>query len=151
MWSQDKEHELDHGYGGKQLASMHPFCLIKSGQSDEFLGIFFRSSNAQAPIVRYDKTDAILSYITTGGNLDINFFFKGSAKEIIANYQQFIGLPKLPPFWALGWHVASNEWDKIDKVQRAIDEYQEEGIELENIWLDGEYMEDYASFTVNDV
>lgn len=80
--------------------------------------------------------------------MDINFFFKGSAKEIIANYQQFIGLPNLPPFWALGFHVASNEWDKLDKIQRFIDEYTDEGIELENIWLDGQYMDNHATFTV---
>jgi hypothetical protein len=33
-----------------------------------------------------DDGTTTLSYITTGGNLDINFFFKGTAKEIIAKY-----------------------------------------------------------------
>ena len=86
MWSQDSDAEEDTGMGGMQLAGMHPFCLIKANQSNEFLGIFFRSSNAQAPIITHLKDENILSYITTGGNLDINFFFRGSAKEVIAAY-----------------------------------------------------------------
>lgn len=92
---------------------MHPFCLIKAGQSDEFFGIFFRSSNAQVPIISYEEDEHVLSYITTGGNLDINFFMRGSAKEVIASYQEFIGKPQLPPFWALGWHASSNAWNNL--------------------------------------
>jgi hypothetical protein len=64
---------------------MHPFCLVKA-DDEEFFGIFFRSSNAQAPIVSYYANEYILSYITTGGNLDINFFFRGSAKDVISQY-----------------------------------------------------------------
>lgn len=129
---------------------MHPFCLIRVNKTDEFFGIFFRSSNAQAPIIKYTTdNDVILSYITTGGNLDINFFMRGSAKEVIANYQQFIGLPHLPPFWAMGWHSASNAWDTLDKVKDVVNKYKQESFPLETVWLDGAYMEDHATFTVD--
>jgi len=53
MWPTDNKAEYDSGLGGKQLQGMHPFCLIKTKESDEFFGIFFRSSNAQSPIVQY--------------------------------------------------------------------------------------------------
>jgi len=150
MWSQGEHAEYDDGRGGAQLAGMHPFCLIKANQSDEFFGIFFRSSNAQAPIISYVQDSHILSYVTTGGNLDINFFFRGSAKEVIAAYQQFIGLPQLPPFWALGWHAGSNAWDTLEDVKKVVDEYDQKGFPLETIWLDGNYMEGSADFTVNE-
>ena len=123
MWSQGVDAEQDIGQGGKQLASMHPFCLVKSS-SDEFFGIFFRSANAQSPIVSYYNNTNILSYITTGGNLDINFFFRGSAKDVIRSYQQFIGKPPLPPFWALGWHASSNAWKSLDDVQTIVGKYE---------------------------
>ena len=71
--------------------------------------MYFRSTNAQAPVLQTNGTQRILSYITTGGNLDINFFFRGSAKDVIASYQKFIGLPSLPPFWALGWHTSGTQ------------------------------------------
>ena len=75
--------------------------------------MYFRSTNAQAPVLRKNGTKTILSYITTGGNLDINFFFKGSAKDVIARYQRFIGLPSLPPLWAMGWRSANNNINNI--------------------------------------
>lgn len=128
---------------------MHPFCLIKT-KSDEFFGIHFRSSNAQAPILSYKNNQHILSYITTGGNLDINFFFKGDAKDIIAEYHNFIGLPKLPPFWAMGWHATSNSWTSLDKVKNVITTYKEKNIPLESVWLDGNYMDGYSDFSVNE-
>ena len=98
MWSSSSASEFDEGFGGKQLAGMHPFALIKSDVSDEFFGLFFRSTNAQAPLISYIATEEdkdgnvtdgyyLLSYITTGGTLDINFFMRGTAKEIISSYQ----------------------------------------------------------------
>ena len=87
MWPQDNEKvEVDAGSGDKQLEGMHPFCLIKAQSTDEYLGMYFRSTNAQAPVLRKNGTRTIMSYITTGGSLDINFFFRGSAKEVIASY-----------------------------------------------------------------
>jgi alpha-glucosidase (family GH31 glycosyl hydrolase) len=148
MWSQGADAEYDDGTGGKQLAGMHPFCLIKASASDEFFGIFFRSTNAQAPIVTYRDDYNLLSYVTTGGNLDINFFGRGTAKEVIANYQKFIGTPTLPPFWALGWHASSNEWDSLDDLQGIVQKYEDAGVPLETVWLDGKYMEGFADFTV---
>jgi alpha-glucosidase (family GH31 glycosyl hydrolase) len=108
MWSQQATGDYDDGRGGNQHAGMHPFCLIKIDKTDEFFGIFFRNANAQSPVISFNDGQKILSYVTTGGNLDINFFGRGTAKEVIGNYQRYIGLPKLPPFWALGWHATSD-------------------------------------------
>ena len=152
MWNHDKEHDIDLGTGGKQLAGTHPFCLIKADDyTEEFVGIFFRSSNAQAPIISYNLTThkTILRYVTVGGNLDINYFFGGTAKEVIANYQKFIGLPQLPPFWALGFHASSNNWTSLDQVKTTVSKYQSEKYPLETIWLDGNYMENPATFTAD--
>ena len=150
MWPQQPDlASFDNGFGGKQLGGMHPFVLIKASQSEEFFGIYFRSSNAQAPIISKRGDQYVLSYITTGGNLDVNFFFRGTAKDIIAEYQNFIGLPKLPPFWAMGWHVASGNFTNVDNVKDVVNKYTTMGIPLESIWLDGSYMENHETFTVN--
>jgi alpha-glucosidase (family GH31 glycosyl hydrolase) len=95
---------------------MHPFALVKLNDEDEFFGIFFRNTNAQSPIISHRHDSHILSYVTTGGNLDIIFFGRGTAREVISNYQRFIGLPKLPPLWALGWHGTSKMWYNLTDV-----------------------------------
>ena len=87
-----------------------------------------------------------MSYITTGGNLDINFFFRGSAKEVISEYQKFIGLPKMPPFWSMGFHASGKGWHSLDKVKDVVGDYEAHGVPLESVWLDGDYMEDHKNF-----
>lgn len=114
MWANGQETPYDDGSGGKQVYGVHPFCLVKAKTPNRFFGIFFRSSNAQAPVITHnDDGTSILSYITTGGNLDINFFLKGTAKEVIADYQNFIGLPALPPLWSMGWHSSAYAYTNI--------------------------------------
>jgi len=115
------------------------------------MGIFFRNSNAQSPVLVFnDDGGSTLSYITTGGNLEIFFFFKGTAKEIIANYQSMIGFPSLPPFWALGWHSSSYGYSNMSLLQENIQGYADAKIPLEGVWLDIPYMENFTDFSVNE-
>jgi len=114
------------------------------------MGIFFRNSNAQSPVLSFnDDGGSTLSYITTGGNLEMFFFFKGTAKEVIANYQNLIGYPSLPPFWALGWHAASGDYKNMTILQENIQGYADAGVPLEGVWLTNSYMSDSTDFTVN--
>jgi len=52
MWSHAvNTSESSQADGGKQTFGVHPFCLVKA--EGEFLGIFFRSANAQAPLITF--------------------------------------------------------------------------------------------------
>ena len=125
---------------------------MKAKAPGQFFGIFFRNSNAQAVVTTFnDDGTTTLSYMTTGGNLDINFFFKGSAKEIIQQYQQFIGLPTLTPLWSLGWHASAYAYFNLSMVNEAIEGYLSNDVPLEGVWFDIKYMDDYKDFTVDDV
>lgn len=109
MWANGNNFSsIDDGRGRTSGYGSHPFLLVQTNQSvkaGDYIGIFFRNSNAQAPIITYNGTDGstTLSYITIGGQLELYFFIHGSAKEVIASYHQLIGTPNLPPFWSLGW------------------------------------------------
>jgi len=81
MWANGQETPYDDGKGGKQTYGVHPFALVQTKDPKEFMGIFFRNTNAQSPVLVFnDDGGSTLSYITTGGSLDIYFFFKGTAK-----------------------------------------------------------------------
>jgi len=88
MWANGRDNMYDDGAGGKQSYGVHPFLLVQSASKGDFFGMFFRNSNAQSPVVRFNKTsgNATLCYITTGGNLEVSFFFHGSVKKIIQAY-----------------------------------------------------------------
>jgi alpha-glucosidase (family GH31 glycosyl hydrolase) len=105
MWAKGQDSPYDAGLGGKGVYGVHPFILVQSQTKGDFFGMFFKNSNAQSPVLKYRSDGgSTLSYITTGGVIDIYFFVHGSAKEIIQSYHNVIGKPTLPPFWALGWH-----------------------------------------------
>jgi alpha-glucosidase (family GH31 glycosyl hydrolase) len=76
MWASNMYNGYDDLSGRKGTTGVHPFILVQSGKTKgEFFGIFFRNANAQSPILKYGKgTNTTLSYITTGGDLEIYFF-----------------------------------------------------------------------------
>jgi alpha-glucosidase (family GH31 glycosyl hydrolase) len=108
MWSNGRAQSYDDGTGGKQTYGVHPFALVQTKQPGEFVGIYFRNTNAASPIITHkNDTTGTISYITTGGQIEVFFFLKDNAKNVIKAYQNFIGKPSLPPFWALGWHAST--------------------------------------------
>lgn len=108
MWANGQETPYDDGFGGKQTYGVHPFILVQTNKTTEYLGVFFRNSNAMSPVIRHlNDSKSLFSYITTGGQIEIYFMFKGSAKTIIQKYQNIVGKPSLPPMWTLGWHASA--------------------------------------------
>jgi alpha-glucosidase len=61
-----------------------------------------------------------------------------------------VGLPALPPFWALGWHASSNNYTNMEAFQDNIQGYANASIPLEGVWLDNSYMENFTDFSVNN-
>jgi alpha-glucosidase (family GH31 glycosyl hydrolase) len=113
MWATGRHAEYDDGSGGLQSSGVHPFALVQSSTKGQFMGIYFRNSNAMSPVIRKSGMlggGSTLSYITIGGQLEMYFMFKGTAKEIIKQYQTIIGYPSLPPLYALGWYAGARSY-----------------------------------------
>jgi alpha-glucosidase (family GH31 glycosyl hydrolase) len=84
MWAIGQNIPYDDGQGRKNVYGVHPFIMVQGKSKDDFFGIYFRNSNFQSPVLRYNADgSSTLSYITTGGILDVYFFIHGSAKSII--------------------------------------------------------------------
>jgi alpha-glucosidase (family GH31 glycosyl hydrolase) len=151
MWANGQETPFDYGTSGaSQGYGVHPFALVQTSKPGEFMGVFFRNSNAMSPVITYTgEKESTLSFITTGGQIEIYFFFKGGPKDIIKAYQNFIGKPTLTPFWSLGWHASAYAYKTQDDVQANINGYKDAKIPLEGIWLDIPYLDGYADFSVN--
>lgn len=157
MWANGRDSAHDDGMGGKQTYGVHPFALVQTKQKGEFVGMYFRNTNAASPIIthKYDNItenkNATISYITTGGQIEVFFFLKDNARNVIKAYQNFIGKPSLPPFWALGWHASTtaDPATTLQSVKDIVTGYSSAGIPLESVWLDNSYMSDYKDFSVN--
>jgi alpha-glucosidase (family GH31 glycosyl hydrolase) len=126
MWANGQDSQYDDGKGMKQSYGVHPFALIQtSDKPGQFMGIWFRNTNAMSPVITHkDDGKAVLSYITIGGKIHAYFFMQGTAKEIISRYQDIAGKPRLPPFWALGWHTSSLSYKTFDDVSSNVASYK---------------------------
>ena len=137
MWANGQNPQYDTGYGAGNSYGVHPFALVQSKAMGEFFGIYFRGSSAMSTVVTYTGTDAAtLSYISTGGQIEIYFMFKGTPKEIIKQYHTIIGKPSLPPLSALGWHAGGSAYKSQAEYEANIDGYAAAGMPLENVWVD---------------
>jgi len=105
---------MDNGQGGLQTYGVHPFALVPSDLHGDFFGLYFTNTNAASPVIRHKSSNgthqdvgSTISYITTGGEIELFVFTKGTAAGIIKQYHNLIGKPSLPPFWALGWQATA--------------------------------------------
>jgi alpha-glucosidase len=149
MWANGQETPVDDGSGGLQTYGVHPFMMVETKTPGEYFGVYFRQSNAMSPVIQYKEDDTIFSFITTGGQMEMYFMFKGGPKQILQQYQNIVGKPTLTPLWSLGWHASSYAYINQAMVQANIDGYAANKMPLEGVWLDINYMEDHADFSVN--
>jgi alpha-glucosidase len=120
---------------------VHPFLLVQTKNPRIFVGLFFRNANAMTPVLRYndDGQTSTLSFITIGGQLEVYIFGQGTAHSVIQSYQQFVGLSKLPPFWALGWQEASIDTSIGKTAQESVvgtaKKYLDQGYPLDAVYV----------------
>lgn len=151
MWANGQETPYDDGTGMKQTYGVHPFVLVQANDApDQFLGMWFRNTNGMSPVITHKEDgSSIFSYITIGGKIHAYFFMQGTAKQIIARYQDIAGKPRLPPFWALGWHSSSYSYQTFDDMNKNVQAYNTNKIPLDGIWFDIPYMKDFEDFSVD--
>lgn len=73
---------------------------------------------------------------------------KGLAKDIIKQYHNLIGKPKLLPMWSIGWQAGGN-YDTHEGVEANINGYKASGLPLEGVWIDQHYLSNFSNFDVN--
>ena len=124
------------GKGSDNLYGSHPFLMGKTADN-KFFGILFYNSNAQQVKIRFASGGkSIINYITVGGVLDVYYFMPDSADEIIRKYNRLVGLPTLPPFWALGFQQSAWAYNSLQTLKDVVDNYTINGYMFDVIWAD---------------
>ena len=148
-WSNGRINHLDSGQLGRHSYGDHPFVLSHL-KDNSFVGIYFRNSNAKSLTYSQVSEDkSILNFKSIGGVLDFFIFVDESAEEVIKAYHKVIGIPYFPPFWALGFHQSSWQYNSTARLIKVLKNYEINDLPLESIWVDREYMEGYRNFLVN--
>jgi len=150
MWNRDRNGSpIASGQGDTQSYGTHPFLMAKT-TSNKFIGLFFYNSNAQEINIKHvSDGKSIITYKTTGGILDVYYFYAGSADEVITNYYNLIGKPSMPPFWGLGFQQSSWLYNNTKDLENVVKNYEDNDFPFDVIWADIPYMHNYINFSVN--
>ncbi|KAG7505007.1 lysosomal alpha-glucosidase [Solea senegalensis] len=96
LWNR---HMAPHAHAN--LYGSHPFYIVQEADGLAH-GVFLLNSNAIE--VTLQPTPA-LTWVSTGGILDLYFFLGPDPQSVIRQYLQVIGHPMMPPYWSLGFHL----------------------------------------------
>ena len=129
------------------LYAAHNFILL-SGSSRHF-GIFADFPARIRWDIGYTKQD-FTEITLDGDDFDIYVVTGSCPKEMIREFRRAIGKSYIPPEWAFGFQQSRWSYHNAEAVNRVIERYDAEGIPLDCVYLDIDYMESYKDFTVNE-
>jgi alpha-glucosidase (family GH31 glycosyl hydrolase) len=104
----------------ENLYGTHPFYMGIESDGQAF-GIFIFNSNAQDyKFDEFDDDQAMFTYRTIGGIMDVIFFAGPDPEHVIRQYQLVIGKPYMPPYWALGFQLSRYGFNTLNNMRAAM-------------------------------
>ena len=126
----------DNGKGGQNLYGHQPIGLHKTKYNQIWLGFVFLNSNAQdIQIYKNSEKETIISHKTIGGIIDYYIIVNNSPENVIKDIKFLLGLPPLPPYWALGYHQGGDMFNNTNKIKKIYKKYKKEKIPIDSIWI----------------
>ena len=131
MFNRDKlGNSVANDCSKNHLYGSHPFLMDKTANK-KFFGLLFYSLNAQQVKISFSPSGkSLINYVTVGGVLDVFYFMPDSADNIIRKYNTLVGLPVLPPFWALGFQQSSWGYSSLQTLKDVVFNYTANGYML---------------------
>jgi alpha-glucosidase len=89
------------------------------------------------------------SFGAEGGEINYYFFTGPEPKKVIEKYTSLVGRAPLPPRWSLGYQQCRYSYYPEARVREITRLLREKKIPADVIYLDIDYQEGYAPFTIN--
>ncbi len=89
------------------------------------------------------------SFGAEGGEINYYFFAGPEPKKILEAYTALTGRVQLPPYWTLGYQQCRYSYYPEARVREIAQLLREKKIPADTIYLDIDYQQGYAPFTVN--
>ncbi len=91
----------------------------------------------------------VTSFWAQGGEMNYYFIYGPKMVDVVKNYTELTGKPKLPPLWALGFHQCKWSYYPESKVKEITSTFRKLQIPCDAIYLDIDYMDGFRCFTWN--
>ncbi|MEO8377334.1 MAG: TIM-barrel domain-containing protein [Candidatus Sumerlaeota bacterium] len=144
IWNRDEF--IHHPF--KQYYCTIPFAICGGEPGAGFHGMFIDNPGELFFDVGISDPSA-MHVETRHGDLKLWLMFAETPAEVLAQYTALTGRMELPPLWALGFQQCRWSYMTADRVREIAREYRARRIPCDVIYLDIDYMQDYAVFTWN--
>lgn len=110
-----------------------------------------RTSNAlDVEVESFSEKNFMQIFRVIGGIIDFRFIVgTENPEEVLTQFHTYIGNSLIPPFWSLGFHQCRWGYKNITALENVIAKYKSNGIPLDTIWSDIDYMHEFETFTVD--
>ncbi len=123
-----------------------PFFIgLRNGMA---YGLFF--DNTYRSVFDFGKESPdYFSFGAEGGELNYYFIAGPDPKRIIEEYTAMTGRSPLPPLWTLGYQQCRYSYYPESRAREIVKTLREKKIPADTIYLDIDYQQGYAPFTIN--
>uniref|UniRef100_A0A8B7TU07 alpha-glucosidase n=1 Tax=Castor canadensis TaxID=51338 RepID=A0A8B7TU07_CASCN len=132
------------GDNNHNLYGHQTFFMCIEDITGKSFGVFLMNSNAMEILI---QPTPIVTYRVIGGILDFYIFLGDTPEQVVQQYQELVGLPAMPPYWALGFQLSRWNYQSLDVVKEVVQRNREAGIPYDVQITDIDYMEDKKDFT----
>ncbi|KAJ7325169.1 hypothetical protein JRQ81_018189 [Phrynocephalus forsythii] len=130
------------------LYGAQTFFLCLEDNTGHSFGVFLMNSNAMEFVL---QPAPAVTYRTIGGILDFYIFLGNTPEQVVQEYLSFIGLPWMPPYWSLGFHICRWDYKDLNDVKAVVERNRAAGIPYDVQYTDIDYMEDRKDFTYDEI
>lgn len=130
----------------RSLYGAHNFLVISGSRN---LGIFIDSPARVTFNIGYSSDD-VLKITPSEPDLDLYIIEGDSAYDVVKQFRKIIGKSYIAPWWAFGYQQSRWSYYTADDVCSVVDNYRDNGIPLDAVYLDIDYMDSYKDFTVSE-
>lgn len=128
------------------LYGAHNFFILSRKNGKSF-GIFIDDPGRVVFDVGETKIDRLC--ITMGKDGVIYTIEDDSLIEIVKQFRELIGTSYIAPKWAFGYQQSRWGYACADDIREVVKGYHEQGIPLDAVYMDIDYMERFKDFTVD--
>jgi alpha-glucosidase len=149
MWARDIPTPIENGKTpGNNLYGVHPFYMYKL-EASRWMGVFTNLVQAQDWYIKNDQGNGQVDIqsFATGGVADIYVMLASTPDAVTASYFKIVGSPVIIPQWALGWNQCRYGYNNTAELNTVLKGYQSNGLPLDVMWSDIDYLQSYQDFT----
>lgn len=136
----------NHTETKRSLYGAHNFIIV-SGK--ELFGVFVDFAGRVVFDIGYQTHDLLMIEPETP-DFKLYIITGDSENDIVTQFRRMIGRSYLAPRWAFGFQQSRWGYQNEQDIRNVVEGYRKNGIPLDAVYLDIDYMDDFKDFTVDN-